>query len=303
MKSFSGSLGDQCIVYGSQNKILAYHHDSMDRPYVIAERPDHVTAIAPVDGVDGGLLDCGHYRTVNETLTGKQVGRKRKGSVFSVGGQDGRMVAVEAGQMGIHYIEKMFDVKSNETLYVFKGARGHTAYMAIGKDGIYYANEKVSRMEKRAGGRLARKMLTVYLGDHVPIASDANGDVFSLSYHNSGMNPKGTEVMDVNSGKMLACWSMEKIPDFPGYAEFFAFDGRNNIVAGAHNSKPKKDMKNLLYFDIASGTADESGLLICEPQILLGNAFEMARQYGRGNPITIIPFGQAEQFLRHAKKA
>ena len=79
-----------------------------------------------------------------------------------------------------------------------------------------------------------------------------------------------------------------------GYPHIVTFAG-DKLVIGSGSDLV--DMRKLYVINITEDMIHSENGIRVEPALLLGNAYEMAQQYGGGNPITAVPKKFLEKVL------
>lgn len=330
-------LSDYGIIYGSKNKILAWH-PGLDNAVLLAERnsdPDFLSRVTSIAYIDGQLYDACLGEGIRNTLTNEPIGthfnhvnNRNLSPIAGIGEFNGRMIALRhvpdlfqgeykdgyAFYPGgkLYYVEDDIGIallgepKDSESL---KGGhdrknldfRNYSLNFVVAGDIIYVASENVVAVHPRPDGNFSKiNRLTDYLTDHVHLVS--NGiDVYSLSTHNSSTHPDGTELRQMPMNKRRAYWKPSS--DGKGAVKNQASYGYARIGTLAGNIlvigtlNHSTDEDNLYAIPITSEMHEQESGLQAEPVLLLRNAMEFVFGDVPGNPMIAVSSGDLERII------
>jgi len=305
------------IVYGSQNKVLAFHTD-MDKPVLLTERIDkeergggHVTSLA-FDKSKKELYDAAGYEgVVRNTLTGEKVysfNPEKNCAIHSLCFYNGNLVALQ--QIG-NYVASLVDTQSGSNIAIItadreKGLkfRPSSLSMAITNRGrIYVSSENIIEVIPQEKGQTKVKRLTDYLSDFTRLITNGKDVYCVYNYH----DPEGAQVRRVPSHKKVAFWkpsidnkdpSNNKVYGFPDISAIIG----DTLVVGTTIYKSTTTMykhpdHSLYLIQLTQKMLEARKGARATPQLLLKEAFEDAHVYGVGNPMIIIPRKDLENII------
>lgn len=297
------NLENYGLLYGSRNEIRAWHA-GLSMPFALARtKQPHITSLA-FDSGKGILYYAGHDGAVRNAITNESVGKTQKDSpIFDLDFLDEKLIAVRHisqhhNAARLHYVKSDMDIAILDS--DMKGRKGlsyrpHSLELTVSNNGkIYIASENIVEVcpPKKNDQKPKIKKLTNYLSDFVNMVKNGE-DMYAVFTHNHDSYPDGTEVRKVPSNKRVTFWKpdeswggLEHLKKSYGYTDMATIID-DKLIVGTHNFDTEEN--NIYYVNLTPEMHESARGIRAKPQLLLRQAYEHAKVYGRGNPMILIP--------------